>query len=152
MGEADERRTWIAGCRWLATPQPASACLPPLPWLLACLFRRRVVLDGVINCTEGWREKVAALAERRAASSHAGAVTAASVWRHRVQRLAQAQPASGQGAGTAQGPDAGAEAAAGMLPSTGGGDGGDALCGAISAGEPGACLLVHCPTPVRWIP
>ncbi|EFN56707.1 hypothetical protein CHLNCDRAFT_144085 [Chlorella variabilis] len=110
----------------------------PLNWsdfhLLAKAFRRRVVLDGVINCTEGWREKVAALAERRAASSHAGAVTAASVWRHRVQRLAQAQPASGQGAGTAQGPDAGAEAAAGMLPSTGGGDGGDALCGAISAG------------------
>ncbi|PRW50910.1 putative calcium-binding CML20 [Chlorella sorokiniana] len=56
---------------------------PPLQWtdfhLLAKAFRRRVVVNGVINNSAGWREKVLSLAERQAANSRAATANAASL-------------------------------------------------------------------------
>ncbi|KAL4447937.1 hypothetical protein ABPG75_005156 [Micractinium tetrahymenae] len=110
---------------------------PELSWgdfhLLAKAFRRRKVVDGIIEDSAGWRQKVLALAERRAQTARTAAVSAASVWRHRALRLQQQQQ---QDAHAAEGGAAAAEARirapCSAAPATAGE--GDMLAGAISAG------------------
>ena len=71
-----------------------------------------MVVDGVINNSAGWREKVLSLAQRQAANSRAATANAASMWRHRAARLGR----KGEGSGSSRGATAAADEADGSKP------------------------------------
>lgn len=101
------------------------------------------MVEGVINNSAGWREKVLSLAEKQAANSRAATANAASLWRHRAARLGRKGGGAGTRVGTAAaevggGSKPGTAASAASAASAGsarqvGGEDSDMLAGAVSA-------------------
>eukprot|EP00887_Chlorella_sp_A99_P001328 scaffold14.g1328.t1 len=107
-------------------PRGSSAAPSPRDLhLLAAAYRRRIVLSGVIDDRDGWRQKVQRLAERQEQTRQVATASAAATWRaralQRANAAAEAAAAGGAAAAAAAMPDAVAASAASPPAMRGGG-------------------------------